>query len=70
MCSRHRRGSAKKAESICILLLVQRSQNVLDYKVMTGSPREGFCSHIEQGGEEGKEMTGKEQHKLGTSIMQ
>lgn len=40
-------GKCKETQLICILLLFQRGQNVLEHKVMTDSPTEGLFLHIE-----------------------
>lgn len=41
------KGKCKEAQLICILLLFQRRQNVLEHKVMNVSPTESLCLHIE-----------------------
>lgn len=40
-------GKCKEPQLICILLLFQRRQNVLEHKVMAESTTEGLCLHIE-----------------------
>ena len=67
-------GKCKKTQLICILLLFQEGQNVLE-QVMTDSHTEGLCLHIEwwkkkkekKGGAE--ETAVREQPLLETSIM-
>lgn len=46
VCSVDTGGEVQEAQLICILLLFQRRQNVLEHRVMTESPTEGLCLHI------------------------
>lgn len=64
-------GKCKETQLICILLLFQRGQNVLEHKVMTDSPTEGLLFTYRMQKKKGRveEMAVREQHQLETSIM-